>query len=105
MCEICGDAVVRAEPERQAHLETHSFAEVLRFEIRQDLDLVPEGARAAIVRDIYRQLLGTGTSGGFELGAADGMGLYSIDEALGGLSMYQLWRSASHCGRAGCAHR
>jgi len=104
MCEICGDAVVRAQPELQAHFETHSFAEVLRFEIRQDLDLVPEGARAAIVRDIYRQLLGTHSAQGFVLGHDDGDGVYSIDEALGDLSVYGLWQSANRCDLAGCTH-
>ena len=43
----------------QTHIQaTHSFAEVLRFEIRQDLDQVPDDQRPTIVRDIYRNLLG-----------------------------------------------
>ena len=45
-----------AQRDMAAHLKTHSFAEVLRFEIRQDLDQVPEEQRAGIFRDIYRNL-------------------------------------------------
>src|SRR5690349_1030725 len=72
-CAICGECVrsrvdlnwhprktaIRARRDLQAHMATHSFAEVLRFEIRQDLDQVPEEERPSIVRDIYRCLLGT----------------------------------------------
>ena len=50
-----------AESDMQAHMRTHSFAELLRFEIRQDLEEVPEDQRPVIVRDIYRSLLGTTT--------------------------------------------
>src|SRR5215510_10890126 len=95
-CGICGDSVLtripatwhpsklarRAEQDMQTHLKTHSFAEVLRFEIRQDLDQVPDDERATIVRDIYRNLLGTQSEAGFELGADDGIGVYSIAEVL-----------------------
>src|SRR6185503_17626171 len=113
-CLICGDAVLsrvpatwppsklarRAELDMQAHVKTHSFAEVLRFEIRQDLDQVPDDERPTIVRDIYRNLLGTQSEAGFELGADDSQGVYSIEDALGDLEMYQLWRSANRCGMA-----
>jgi len=117
-CGICGDAILSRVPETwhprkltqrvkqdmQAHLKTHSFAEVLRFEIRLDPDQVPDEQRAGIVRDIYRHLLGTMSEHGFALGVADSAGLYTIDEALGDLDMYRLWRSANGCGLAGCAH-
>ena|SRR5579884_1423845 len=116
-CKICGDAIESSVPahwhpsklarralrDMQAHMKTHSFLEVLRFEIRQDLDQVPEEDRASIVRDIYRHMLGTVTDdGGYQLGAADSQGLYSIDEALGHLPLYQLWRRANQCGAPGC---
>ena len=81
---------------------THSFAELLRFEIRQDLDQVPDEQRPTIVRDVYRGLLGTSRNGRFELGAPDGVGTYSIDEALGQSQVYSLWRSANACGDPGC---
>jgi hypothetical protein len=117
-CLICGDDVLsrvpatwhpsklarRAELDMQAHVKTHSFAEVLRFEIRQDLDQVPEDERATIVRDIYRNLLGTNTEGGYVLGADDAEGVYTIDDVLGDLDVYRLWRSANQCGLAHCAH-
>jgi hypothetical protein len=116
-CAICGD-LVRSEVhanwsvgqrarhamrDMQAHLDTHSFAEVLRFEIRQDLDQVPEEQRPTIVRDIYRSLLGSMDDNGFSLGDADGRGMYSIDEVLGDMSLYQLWRTANRCGDTRCA--
>jgi hypothetical protein len=116
-CGICGDLVrsdtgasvhprlraVQLLRDLQAHLNTHSFAELLRWEIRQDLDQVPEEQRPAIVRDIYRSLLGTTRDNEFALNDADGRGVYSIDEALGDLDVYRMWRSASRCGDPCCA--
>lgn len=115
-CGICGDLVrsgsgaslhphlqvVQALRDLQAHLDTHSFAELLRWEIRQDLDQVPEEQRPAIVRDIYRSLLGTTRDNEFSLNDADGRGVYSIDEVLGDLDVYRMWRAASRCGDPGC---
>jgi hypothetical protein len=92
-CGICG---------LHAHLTTHTFAEVLRYEIRQDLDQVPEEQRPTILRDIYRSLLGTTRNKQFALGAADSESVYSIDEALGSLAAYRLWRTANSCGDPGC---
>jgi hypothetical protein len=118
-CLICGDAVLsrvpahwspgklarRAELDMQAHVKTHSFAEVLRFEIRQDLDQVPEDERPTIVRDIYRNLLGSQSAeAGFVLGEDDSRGVYSIDDVLGDLDVYRLWRSANQCGLTRCSH-
>jgi hypothetical protein len=87
-----------------AHLSTHPFAEVLRYEIRQDLDQVPEEQRPTIVRDIYRSLLGTTSDGRFALNDPDGRGVYSIEEALGDISTYRLWRSANNCAFPRCPH-
>jgi hypothetical protein len=117
-CAICGDLVRsefganwnlgerarRAMLDMQAHLDTHSFAELLRFEIRQDLDQVPDEQRPAIVRDIYRSLLGKTCHGVFTLDPHDGRGVYSIDEALGDMALYQLWRAANACGLPTCEH-
>jgi hypothetical protein len=117
-CRICGGLVPTdlgatwhpgkwarlAERDMQAHLDTHSFAEVLRFEIRQDLEEVPDEQRPTIVRDIYRSLLGTMTNADFTLNDEDAVGAYSIDEALGDLEVYQLWRNANSCGLKNCKH-
>jgi hypothetical protein len=116
-CGICGGVVRadappighpgkqarRAERAMQAHLKTHSFAEVLRYEIRQDLDQVPEEQRPTIVRDIYRALLGTMRDNKFTLCATDSLGVYSIDETLGSIETYRLWRSSTTCGDPHCA--
>jgi hypothetical protein len=115
-CVICGDVIEsrvpnnahpsklkrRAQWDMQAHLRKHSFAELLRFEIRQDLDQVPDDERATIVRDIYRNLLGQQTDQGFVLNQADSQGMYSIDEVLGNLDVYRLWRSSNRCGEPSC---
>jgi hypothetical protein len=93
-----------AERDMQAHLDTHSFAEVLRFQIRQDLEEVPDEQRPAIIRDIYRNLLGTTNNTRFVLNDTDGVGVYSIEEALGDLGVYRHWRNANNCGRAACKH-
>src|ERR1700737_3652647 len=99
-CAICG-GLVRSEVEAsgnprngkgnkgarlarrhmQAHLATHSFAEVLRFQIRQDLEEVPDEQRPTIVRDIYRNLLGTTTHTQFTLNDMHAVGVSSVDEA------------------------
>jgi len=83
-------------------MRTHSFAELLRFEIRQDLGDVPEDQRPVIVRDIYRSLLGSTTAKGFSLNDPDSQGVYTIDDALGDLELYRLWRSANSCGDPSC---
>jgi hypothetical protein len=98
-----GKVARRAERDVKAHLRTHSFAELLRYEIRQDLEEVPDEQRAAIVRDIYRSLLGTTCGNEYSLNATDGRGTYSIDEVLGGIEVYRLWRAANSCGDPGCA--
>ena len=118
ICGICGGSVQthapthwhpirrarRAERDMQAHLKSHSFAEVLRYEIRQDLDQVPEEQRPAIIRDVYRTLLGTTENRVFRLNATDGRGLYSVDDVLGTIETYRLWLAARRCGRAHCRH-
>jgi len=115
-CGICGDLVrsavglhwnpgrraLRAYQDMQAHLNTHSFAELLRFEIRQDLDQVPEEQRPSIIRDVYRGLLGSVRDNVYSLDQADGVSAYSIDETLGDLGLYQLWLSANTCGDPHC---
>jgi hypothetical protein len=115
-CGICGDAVrslidmrwhprmtaLRAHRDMQEHLMTHSFAELLRYEIRQDLEQVPEEQRPSIVRDVYRGLLGTTRDGQFRLGDADSLGAYTIDDVLGDIEVYGLWRSANRCGDQAC---
>jgi hypothetical protein len=95
----------RAEWQLQAHMRTHSFAEILRCEIRQDLDQVPDEQRPIIVRDIYRNLLGTMDGARFVLNAPDGQAVYSLDEALGQIGLYRLWRSARRCGDSNCPCR
>jgi hypothetical protein len=115
-CGICGDLVrsavkphwnagrraLRAYKDMQKHLTTHSFAELLRFEIRQDLDQVPEEQRPSIVRDIYRSLLGTYRDGKYELDRVDSHSMYTIEEALGDINTYHLWRSANRCADPHC---
>jgi hypothetical protein len=115
-CGICGSLVhsrvsahwplgkqaLRAERDMQAHFKLHTFAEVLRHEIRQDLDQVPDDERPTILRDIYRSLLGTTVGATFTLGKTDSQGVYAIDEALGSLAVYRLWRSAHGCNEPGC---
>jgi hypothetical protein len=93
-----------AERDMRAHFDTHTFAEVLRFEIRQDLEEVPDEQRPTIVRDIYRSLLGTTTHAKFSLNDTDAVGVYSIVEALGDLELYRHWRNANNCGTPGCQH-
>jgi hypothetical protein len=116
-CGICGGLVhsnipshfpsgkkaAFVESDMQAHMRTHSFAELLRFEIRQDLEEVPEEQRPVIVRDIYRSLLGTTTAARFTLNDLDAHGIYPIDDVLGHIALYHLWRTANRCSQPGCA--
>jgi len=117
-CSICGTAIEtsipsdwhpshlarRAEEDLDSHLQTHSLPEVLRHEIRQDLDQVPDDERATLIRDIYRNLLGTATGDDYKLHDADRLGVYSIDEALGSMNVIRLWRRANRCSDPHCAH-
>ena len=95
----------RAERDLQAHMRSHSFAEILRSEIRQDLDQVPEEQRPIIVRDIYRNLLGKMDGPSFVLNEPDGQGVYSIDEVLGHIDLYRMWRTAIRCFESNCGCR
>jgi hypothetical protein len=118
-CGVCGNQIrtsipsswhpsklaTRAERDLQAHMRTHSFAEILRSEIRQDLDQVPEEQRPIIVRDIYRNLLGKMHGPRFVLNEADGQGVYSIDEVLGHIDLYRMWRTATRCFEPNCGCR
>lgn len=115
-CAVCGDLVRstvginwkpskrarRAHLDMQDHMLTHSFAELLRFEIRKDLEQVPEEQRPSIIRDVYRGLLGTTRGREYTLNPEDGHGSYSIDEVLGDLDLYRLWQSANRCGDPHC---
>jgi hypothetical protein len=115
-CGVCGGQIhtaipsswhpsklaTRAERDLEAHMRTHSFAEILRSEIRQDLDTVPDEQRPIIVRDIYRNLLGKMDGPRFVLHEPDGQGVYSIDEALGDIDLYRMWRTASRCFESNC---
>jgi hypothetical protein len=107
ICGICGHFVRsrlrrRTQLDMQDHLMTHSFAELLRHEIRNDLDQVPEEQRPTIVRDIYRGLRGKTYGSQFTLDPPDALGVYSIDEALGDVRTYSLWRIANSCGDPNC---
>ena len=118
-CAVCGGLIRTTIPESWhpsklartaerdvvAHMRTHSFAEILRCEIRQDLDQVPEEQRPIIVRDIYRNLLGAMDGDRFVLNAPDGQGVYSVDEVLGHIEVYRLWRAAGRCADPRCACR
>jgi hypothetical protein len=115
-CAVCGGLIRTTIPEGWhpsklartaerdvvAHMRTHSFAEILRCEIRQDLDQVPEEQRPIIVRDIYRNLLGKMDGPRFVLDEPDGRGLYSIDEVLGHIDVYRMWRMATRCFEPNC---
>jgi rRNA maturation protein Nop10 len=118
-CGVCGNQIhtaippswhpsklaSRAERDLQAHMRTHSFAEILRSEIRQDLDQVPEEQRPIIVRDIYRNLLGKMIGQRFVLNEPDGKGVYTIDDALGSIELYRMWRTAARCAEPNCGCR
>jgi rRNA maturation protein Nop10 len=118
-CRVCGGLIQssipanwhpsklasRARRDLKAHMRTHSFAEILRSEIRHDLDQVPDEQRPIIVRDIYRNLLGSMDGSRFVLNDPDGRGVYSIDEALGQVDVYRLWRMAARCYDPNCGCR
>ena len=113
ICEICGETIYvelqgvtagratgyYASVQRAAkeHLATHPSPVVERFLLRKHLDELEPSVRPIAVKQVYSQLR--------ELwGEDDTHGVYSIDEALGSLAMYQLWRSAGHCSFGNCRH-
>jgi hypothetical protein len=113
ICEICSETIYvqleevaagrgkgyYASVQRAAaeHLATHPSPVVERFLLRKHLDELEPNVRPAAVKQVYTQLR--------ELwGEADTRGVYSIDEALGSVAMYQLWRNAGHCTWSSCRH-
>jgi hypothetical protein len=70
---------------------------VERFLLRKHLDELEPSVRPVAVKQVYSQLR--------ELwGEEDTRGVYSIDETLGSVAMYQLWRNAGHCAWPDCRH-
>ena len=113
ICEICGETIYveleqvpagrargyYASVQRAAaeHLATHPSPVVERYLLRKHLDELKPDVRPAAVKQVYTQLR--------ELwGEDDTRGVYSIDEALGSVTMYQLWRNAGHCSWSRCQH-
>ncbi len=119
VCGICGEVVLsrvpsgwhpsklerRAQTDLDAHVKMHTFAEVLRYEIRRDLERVPEEERPTVLRDVYRHLLGTISDGAFRLKDEDSVAAFSIEEALGAAAMYRLWQAAVRCSDPSCPHQ
>lgn len=117
-CHICGaevEARVRTNwhPSKitrcmqwamDEHLETHARGEVLRFKVRQSLATLDVSERLSMVRDAYRDLLGTETSAGYRLGADDSQGTYSLEEVLGGATLYAAWCATNRCSAPACRH-
>jgi hypothetical protein len=113
VCDIC-DEPIYVELERVAarrgsgyyasvrraaaeHLATHPAPVVERFLLRKHLHELAPDLRPIAVKKVYsklRQLWGD----------EDTRAVYSIDEALGSLAIYQLWRSACHCTWRICRH-
>ncbi len=113
ICEICGETIYvelkqvaagrasryYASVQRAAaeHLATHPSPVVERYLLRKHLDELEPSARPTAVKEVYTKLR--------ELwGQEDTRGVYSIDEALGSVAMYQLWRNAGHCAWSSCQH-
>jgi hypothetical protein len=121
ICEICGEAIyvevdrelgstaslapagdsgLNAVVERAAreHLARHPSAVVERFLLRKHLDDLAPDVRPTAVKEVYSHLR--------ELwGDEDRKGVYSIDEALGCMAVYQLWCNANRCTWERCRHQ
>jgi hypothetical protein len=115
ICEICGAEIyVDAQPapspwggggfaaivERaaQEHLASHPTPVVERFLLRKHLDELAPEVRPMAVKQVYAELR--------EMwGDADRRGVYSIDEVLGAMPVYRLWRDANRCTWPSCRHQ
>jgi len=108
MCAICGesiwvdvcDDVDRWDAARFAaefnvlaaeHIRLHPRQVLARFCLSRFHHDIRPSQRALAVRQVYRDLRA-------DLGDEDGQGVYTIDDALGSVSMYRLWLSAHRYG-------
>jgi hypothetical protein len=81
----------------QEHLRSHPGPELARFWLRRFLDDVRPADRALAVKRVYTELLGL-------WGDYDLRGVYTIDEVLGGASVYRLWLAVNRCAWSKCDH-
>jgi len=89
----------------QEHLGGHAPAELVRFQIRENLSELPEDDRSSVIRGIYRELLGRMEGDTFVLGKSDSQGLYTIDEVLGSIDFHRLYQSSIRCESEECCPR
>jgi hypothetical protein len=87
------------------HLGGHAPAELVRFQIRENLSDLPQEDRSSVIRGIYRELLGHMEGETFVLGAQDSIGVYSIDEVLGNSDVHRLYQSSIRCESEDCCPR
>ena len=81
----------------EEHLRSHPVPVQARFWLRQFLEDIQSGERAAAVKKIYLELRAM-------WGEQDTRASYQIDEVLGSLAMYRLWLDVDRCTRADCRH-
>lgn len=116
-CRVCGDIVEarvpggwhpsklrrRTEWAMREHLRSHSAPEIFRRFLRDRLAGESPERRLAIVRTLYRSILGdTMEDGSFEPSSPDGVGRYAIDEVLNLVSIHRLWHVARDCSAPTC---
>jgi hypothetical protein len=112
-CAICGDPIWMEVRDRfsnnivdleqefntlaEQHLRSHPEPEQARFWLRRFLEDVRPGERAVAVKRIYSELRAL-------WGDQDCRSAYTVEEALGSVSLYRLWLAANRCSYAECTH-
>jgi hypothetical protein len=101
MREGFGDDIADLEREfnvvAEQHLRSHPAPEQARFWLRRFLEDVRPGERAVAVKRIYSELRAL-------WGDQDSRSAYTLEEALGSVSLYRLWLTANRCSYAQCRH-
>jgi CheY-like chemotaxis protein len=110
-CPICGAApTAEVDPSaslarrlrvvhaaRQAHVLSHSAAEIGRVPLRQRLQQLPVHRRDILTDWLYRDLF-------HDWGDQDRQAVHSVDEVLSSPALHRLWYTAFDCSYPGCRH-
>ncbi len=110
-CQVCGQAVEIdvtripaiedvmevARSTFEAHVRSHSSAELVHAQVRRAARDLPARARSEALRPLFQRLVE-------ELGEEERHGLYPLDDVLGSTSLYRLWHDANSCPGDECRH-
>lgn len=97
-CRFCGQVFMETNAARDHAIKEHG-KEIARLRIEK----LKEGAESVEAHLIVAEAIKEYTLK-YLSNETDSQGMYSIDEALGGAALHQLFVNAESCGYKGCRH-